>query len=185
MNFIKRKALLLGMLANLTTLSLTGCGYENNKIANTNIEITWENDTVTSGTVPYDDIYGNIKVVILEQNGTIKPFFMIRELRRNPGGRGSAGNTKLSYIDLKTGITMIQYSWIGSSTDIEAKEPDNIPIGKYLTILEEKEFYDYLFGLGEIRSNFDINEIVDIYNNEIEPQLIEYINEEYNSYTKK
>ncbi len=177
MNYMKKKALLLGLLTNLTALSLTGC---ENKIANTNIEIVWENDTITSGIVPYDDICGNMKVVILEQNGTIKPFFMIKELIR----KGGTGSTTLSYIDVKTGIKMVQYYWSSSHADIETKVPDSVPIGKSITILEEQEFYDYLFEFGEIRSEFDISELIDVYNNEIEPQLVKYIDEKYSNHKK-
>ena len=173
-----KKFILTGAISLSILTTLTGCNSD--KIENTNIEITWENDAVTSGRVPYDDIYGNIKVVILEQNGTIKPYLMLKELKANMWN-----GTDLSYIDLKHGTTLVQYHWETiTKPDIENDKSISITIGKYITILEEQEFYDYIFGLGEIRTKFDINEIIEIYDDEIEPQLIEYINEEYKEHTK-
>lgn len=185
MNSVKKKILFLWILTNLTAMSLTGCGEKNNayKVNYTSIEITWENDQVVSGTVPYEDIYGNIKVVILEQNGTIKPFLMIKEMEKIHIGFGNF-YTNLSYIDLKTGVPLIKKSWRSDGTNPEVDEPTSIPVGESLTILEEHEFYDYLFSLGEIRTEFDINEIITIYTNEIEPDLLDYIEEEYKPYTK-
>ena len=185
MNSVKKKILFLWILTNLTAMSLTGCGEKNNtyRVNYTSIEITWENDQIVSGTIPYEDIFGHIKVVILEQNGTIKPFLMIREKAKVGGARGPY-YTNLSYIDLKTGVTLIKKHWNSSVANVEVDEPDSIPVGESLTILEEQEFYDYLFGLGEIRTEFDIDEIMAMYTNDIEPELLDYIEEEYKPYSK-
>ena len=182
MNVMKKYVILSGMLSSLTAVSLTGCGEQDNtyRVAKTNIEITYENDEVVSGKVPYDDINGHIKVVILEQNGTIQPFLMIREKKAY-----ASDGTTLSYIDLEHGRTLIKYHWINPYIDVEKYKPDSIPIGKSITILEEQKFYGYLFGLGEIRTEFDVSELIEIYHSEVEPELLEYITETYGSYTKQ
>lgn len=187
MNPLKKKLVLLGMLANLASISLTGCGASNPayKVAETNIEIVWENDEIASGTIPYDDILGHIKVVILEQNGTIEPFLVIKEKTTNPGviHDDAYGSTTLSFIDMKNGETMIQYYWDTYKANTDSVEPTSTKIGKQITILEEREFYDDLYELGEIVTEFDAEELINIYSDKVEPQLIEYIKKEYN-YTK-
>lgn len=176
---LKKKLILLGMLANLTTVSLTGCGASNNayKVRGTNIEIVWENDEIASGTIPYDDILGHIKVVILEQDGTIEPFLMIKEKELRP--KNVIYSTILSFINMKNGKIIIQYHWSTYNADIDSVEPTGNEIGKQITILEEHEFYDYLYEYGEIRSEFDVTELIDFYDNEVEPKLLEYIANEY------
>lgn len=175
MSTIKKKLVLLGILASIASVSLTGC-HSAYKINYTHILTKYKNDEVIGGSVPYDEIKGNIKVVILEQNGTIKPYLMVKEKFIS-----ERDSVILKYINLKNHEEMLRYYW-EANKDPDNDEPDKILVGKYITILEEIEFYDYLYEYGDIVNDLDIMEIVKIYE-EKEPELIEYISKEYN-YTR-
>lgn len=181
MNKNKKKAIMLAIIVSLSSSSLIGCGKT--KINKTDIVIEWKNNDVISGKVPYDDIKDNIKVVILEQNGTIEPFLIVRNISKSNVRYGS-GQTTLSYINFKNGKTIIKYKWNNQNANIETDDIDETLEGKSIKILEENNLYDYLSNYSEIKDEFDTTELIDIYNNDIEPELIKYIEEKYN-YTKK
>ena len=176
----KKKAILLALVASLTTTSLAGCGYS--EIRGTNIKIKWEDGKVKDGTISYDD-KENIKVVILEQNGTIQPLLVVKGVQRLLSSMDS-GATVVSYLDFKNGKTIMEYELEGSSANIDTDEPSKFLEGKYINILEEKSFYDWLTNYGEIIDELDALKVLELYNNDVEPKVLKYIEEEYN-YTKK
>lgn len=175
MNYFQKKVLLFGLLADLGMVASVGCGKDDNsytfKVSGTDSKIVWSNDDSVCGSISYADIEGRIKIVVLEQNGVVKPYFMLKDFYYALG-KGSS-YTYLSYVDLHSGTTMMYSKWSGSYSneqDARGLEPMST-IGQNITIVEELEFFDYLIQYGKIQREYDINELITFYDEEIEPSL--------------
>ncbi len=166
MNTFKKKVLLLGMLTNLTTLSLTGCADQSIYCPYMNTTIKYEDGKIKETDIRYEYIYDNIKVFILEYNGVIKPYLIAK---RDMGFYYSL----VDYYDLKSGTLLI-------STN---KKGDVIE-GEYFTILEEHDFMEYFVETDDLKPKYAVTELIDYYDTNVEPALIEYIETEYSDYTK-
>ena len=156
MNTFKKRALLLGMLANLTTVSLTGCAE---KLYCSNMTIKYEDGKANEGNILYNSIYGNIKVLLLEYNGVIKPYLIVIKNCYNI----NYDLVCIEYYDLKSRTLLITM-----------KEDGTVTNGGYFTILEEHEFMDYFIEVEELKPKYDVTELIDYYDTNIEPKLTEY-----------
>ena len=77
------------------------------------------------------------------------------------------------YYDLKSGTLLIRIENDGTTLD-----------GEYFNILEEHEFMEYFIENEELKPEYAITELIEYYDTNVEPELIEYINSEYSNYTK-
>ena len=175
MNTFKKKALLFGMLANLTTLSLTGCADQSIYCPNMNKTIEYEDGKIKDINILYKTIYDNIKVLILEYNGIVKPYLIVKTIRPYANRDYSFATVLEStdYYDLKSGTLLIRIENDGTTLD-----------GEYFNILEEHEFMEYFIENEELKPEYAITELIEYYDTNVEPELIEYINSEYSNYTK-
>ena len=117
--------------------------------------------------IDFEKIYENIRVILLENNGVIKPYLTLVH-----GYYDRNHQTIVEYYDLKCGTLLLKRNLY--NTDL-TKE--------HSTILEQHEFIDYLFEAEE-KLEYCVSELIDYYNTNVEPKLIEYIETKYSDYTK-
>lgn len=170
-NNLKKKLILLGLLTEL--ISLTGCHNKDNSYTlkiTKNAKIVYEeNNFKATGSVLYEEIEKNFRIITIEQANVKRKYLVIKSFSQFIGGRISNGYSALEYTDLKTGTVLVKYYCDSSSiTEEELKQTEPI-IGKNMKILEEQEnLTDYLFIQDNIKREYDLNELITLFNEEME-----------------
>lgn len=168
MNNLKKKALLLGMLTELTAISLTGCG-NSYSIKEGDFKIVYEEDNTITGTISYKDVENYIKIITIEQREMTKKYLMIKKDEYHMSRHSS--NTQLKYIDLEDGTEMLHYYYGGrhfNEEELKNREPDEIFVGKDIKILEEESLTTYLMQQDKIKREYDVNDLISFYHNNVE-----------------
>ncbi len=119
--------------------------------------------------IDFEKIYENIRVILLENNGVIKPYLTLVH-----GYFDKNHQTIVEYYDLKSGTLLLKRNLY--SPDL-TKE--------HSTILEQHEFIDYLFEVKEEKLEYRVSELIDFYDTNVEPKLTEYIASKYSDYKKE
>lgn len=155
---IKKLKLLSASLC-LGAALLTGCG---NKQYFGSSKISYESET-PEGKIKYDDLSNCLKIVTLEQNEMSNHLLLMKEtLRKSTSGYHI--NTEYSYVDLKTGTTIIKYK---VSNDGEK----TWGVGENLNIVEEQDITGYLLKENYIKNEYDVNEVITFFEESILPTL--------------
>lgn len=148
----------------LSSTLLVGCNSSNNEneIKFGSSIINSENENLT-GTINYNDLSNYCKIVTIEQDNVTSHRLYIKKERCSSNLRGPKYNIT-SYIDLKTGVTIIE-SIEHSNSDI------NYIVGENLTIVEEKEITSYLLEHEFIKQEYELNEVIEFFEETIKPTL--------------
>lgn len=153
---------------------LTACSEKSNskKIyaddTYTYTEICYNEDGTIIGTLPISKIDKFVKIVTFKQ-GDIT-FTRLVAIEDHKNGSIHAPHYRIvKYADLDTGTTLIHYT----NGDVTGKTSDHISyvMGEYLEIVEVKDFLPYIFQEGRIQETYDINDILAIYHEKVEPTL--------------
>ena len=119
-------------------------------------KIVYEEDKL-SGSISYNNIEQNYLRMLMEFDQT------------HIGGRGPNYWT-LKYTELTSGVTMIEYHL---KDGYEEDEKPTIIIGNDLEIVYEQSYFDYILQNNWIQNEYDINELMNFFNEKIKPELME------------
>lgn len=166
MNNWKKKMVLLGLMAELIAMSLSGC--ENDSYSHVgSSKIIYEDDDSRIGNISYENVDKYLKIVTVEIGESTNKILVIKNFTLP-----NEISTYLEYIDLETGAVIKKFSAYAclSLEELESREPE---IGKDIEIVEEESFSEYLILADNIKKEYDVNELIDFFNNEIKNKEVE------------
>lgn len=155
-NFKKLKVLSIGLCVGTTLL--TGC---NNKEHFGTSTISYESK-IPQGKIKYDDLSNHLKIVTLEQNEMTNHLLLMKNIEEyNYDSIYRYDAT--TYVDLKTGTSIIKYT--------VNNDKKTWTIGENLNIIEEQDITGYLLQEDFIKKEYDVNEIITFFEESILPTL--------------
>lgn len=146
------------------TLLTTSCGNENtNLIEFGNSTINYETE-IPTGKISYNDLNNYVKVIVFEHENISYNRIIIKDKVTYSGGLRSTSPSydRIKYIDLKSGIPIIDYYdqseivWI---------------VGEDLKIREEKSITSYLLQEDFIKKEYTLDEVMTFYDEKIKTTL--------------
>ncbi len=153
-----------------TVLTLTGCGDTGKVVCVGESAYRWASkiyydDSEINGTISYDNLEkGFLCIVTLELNGkSLEPKLMAINFHEFHPTRG-AWNDTLSYVDLESGITQIEYHYPGGYTEGAIPE---IQVGSNFEIIDEKNLFDFIIEENWLQDEYEINELIEFYNEKV------------------
>lgn len=169
---IKKKLILLSLIGELTSLSLTGCAGVSNVVEFGGEKIVYfSKDSLPEGSISYENIDKYIKIITIENNNLITKKLLVKYL--NVG----TFYTELIYFDLKTGVIIKRYNWkdILETEEERSKVIPEIVIGKDVELIEEQSLTPYLISLDNVKMEYTTVELIDFYETQVQPLLEEQI----------
>lgn len=156
----------LAILGIATTVVLTGCG-EKRKVQIGDSVIKYCEDEI-KGSISYNELVRNIKVVTLEENNNLYYRLLVKDIKSNYKDLNfdSEAGTLVRYFDLKTDSCLMSY------VDYHNGKVAYY-IGENLNIVEEKDISSYLLKEDFVKTDYEVEEVIQFFNEKIEPSLSE------------
>ena len=160
----KKRLRTIAICMGMSVISICGCQKKDSyKINIGNSKIIYEEGNI-NGNVSYEDIE-ELKIVTIKQGDTTFKKCMIVYKECYGGTRSFNVRYDIyNYIDIETGVTLLKLKDTGV-------EEYTILLGEELEIIEEQNFFDFFFDPQNIQREYDINELLTYFHEEIESQL--------------
>lgn len=142
----------------------------------------YDMDYTISEKLSYEDIYQNLKIVTIEQEGTISKHLMYKIDRHCGLSNSNIPYNYDHYMDLEDDTQLLSYK---NTEVIKTMEPMekldtkvselsiNIFTGEKGTILSKKSLAPYLMQANKIQKEYDVNELTSFYSQEVKPLIEE------------
>lgn len=151
---------------------LIGCGGSNDNLNEIVIDgrevvvLNYESE-IPTGIISYDNVDKYVKVVKIKNEITEFNRLVILDKDHYTGSmRHYDPHTVFKYIDLKSGVIIIEYTEYPSED-----EEDYWRTGEDFQILDEISITSYLLQHDFIKKEYDVSEILDFYEEKIKPTL--------------
>lgn len=163
---LNKKKLLLAALTMSSAITLSGCekdNYSYYQVGLSKIEYhTLENEETISGKIRYEDIH-NIKILVFEKEENM--FVRLVTINSNNYAKSTINNVYEVH-DIKSDLTLINRVTYANDK-VFYKSGDDI------NIIAEENISKYLIKNDNIKREYNINEIIEVFDNEVKPSFEE------------
>lgn len=177
---------LFGALGISSTLLIGGCSYINDIIyvgSTEASELTLDKNYDLNGSISYKNLEkGYVRIITLKYNDKIlEPKLMViyhnlyRPIRMK-------GYDTIEFFDIESKMVLLAYFYPNYYSEEEIPE---ITRGEEFTILENVSMFDFLVDEGWFQEEYDINELIEFYNEKVKPNFETIEEDEIALYYKK
>ena len=164
-NLLNKKKLLLASLAMSSTIALSGCQtnyYSHYYIGNSKIEYHTNNEeTKIVGKIKYENL-DKIRVLVFKKDDNIYIRLVFVSQSITKGGLAQ----RLTVYDIESEVKLLEK--VTNNSNQEKYE-----VGKDIEILQEDCITKYLLVDDNFKKEYDINEIIELFNTGVKPSLEE------------
>lgn len=144
---------------------------DENKPLETLTNLSYDTETKKmTGTLSYEEVSENIKIVTFEENGNqFEELMYVYEKDTNfPLSKRYAYIYQTSYIRLEDGWEMASYDYVSKE---EQEKRNHIRSYEQFNVIREKNFLDSLLEYVDRKENYEVEEILEIYHNKASSKI--------------
>jgi len=155
-----------------SSLIIGGCNAASpsNVTLSSESQIAYETDRAV-GTISQNDLKNKIRMVRLKnEDDSVTTKLVIKEVSAHRGR--SPEYFQIKYLDLENGSTVLDYKYMGVTDENSASfVAPKVVTGENIELLQEDNYASILKDFGYQQKEYDVSEMLDIFYNEILPNL--------------